>query len=108
MYDTAVLTNLQYYAKQNPDQFLGAISKLIEIEAQRGHTFERETVKSLEQGCMTTLVAMLDPSIEPESGAFLEDGNVSLVQLPDYAKGVNNEEALWSLSENLVGQRFEL
>ena len=59
--------------------------------------------KTLQQGCSTTLVAALDPSIP--SGAYLEDCNTAEPE----AHATDKEKArqLWVLSEKLVGQKFE-
>lgn len=66
-----------------------------------------EAPKTLQEGCATTLVAALDPTILGQSGVFLQDGVVSEV-VQDHAKGRENENKLWALSEKLVGGRFEL
>jgi hypothetical protein len=59
--------------------------------------------KTLQQGCSTTLVAALDPSIP--SGSYLEDCNVA--QAEAYAMDQERAEQLWALSEKLVGQKFD-
>jgi len=66
-----------------------------------------EAPKTLQEGCATTLVAALDPTITGQSGMFLQDGVVSEV-VQDHAKGEENESKLWILSEKLVGEKFEL
>jgi len=61
----------------------------------------------MQQGCSTTLVAALDPSIEGDSGAYLDDGDVAVNAPPDYLAVPENEERLWKLSEELVGEKFD-
>ncbi|KZV90157.1 NAD(P)-binding protein [Exidia glandulosa HHB12029] len=58
--------------------------------------------KSLAQGCSTSLVAALDPSVP--NGAYLFDCQVETPK----AEGLDKEKAekLWKLSEKLVGQQF--
>jgi hypothetical protein len=63
--------------------------------------------KTMQQGCSTTLVAALDPSIEGDSGAYLDDGDVAVNAPPDYLAVPENEERLWKLSEELVGEKFD-
>ena len=59
--------------------------------------------KTLEQGCSTTLVAALDPTLQ--SGCYLED---CIVAEPEfYAKDQEKAALLWALSEELVGQSFK-
>jgi len=50
------------------------------------------------------LIAALDPSIEDQSGAYLEDGDIAKPE--DYAVDREKAEKLWHLSERLVGQKF--
>ncbi|EJD43239.1 retinol dehydrogenase [Auricularia subglabra TFB-10046 SS5] len=59
--------------------------------------------KTLAQGCSTTLVAALDPSIP--NGAYLFDCRVAEPK----KEGLDTERAekLWVLSEKLVGQKFD-
>ncbi|PMD36474.1 NAD(P)-binding protein [Hyaloscypha variabilis F] len=66
-----------------------------------------EEPKTLQQGCSTSLVAALDPSIEESTGGLLQDCAVRPVG-KDHAQGRENIEKLWALSEKLVGQTFDL
>ena len=59
--------------------------------------------KTTEQGCSTTLVAALDPSIT--SGSYLDDCNVAEPEA--YATDREKAQQLWALSEKLVGQKFD-
>ena len=63
--------------------------------------------KTLSQGAATVLVAALDPSIEKESGGFLDDCKIRPVE-EGFAKGVENEDKLWRLSEKLSGEKWDL
>ncbi|KAH9204291.1 hypothetical protein DL95DRAFT_529323 [Leptodontidium sp. 2 PMI_412] len=63
--------------------------------------------KTLQEGCSTALVAALDPSIEGQSGGFLEDCVVRPIE-QKYATAQENIEKLWTLSEKLVGQKFSV
>jgi NAD(P)-dependent dehydrogenase (short-subunit alcohol dehydrogenase family) len=63
--------------------------------------------KTQSQGSATTLVAALDPAIEERSGAYLVDCKVDHEDpWAEYAKGQENAERLWGLSEELVGEKF--
>lgn len=65
--------------------------------------FSLDEPKTVEQGCSTTLVAALDPTIP--SGSYLED---CVIAEPEaYAKDQQKARLLWALSERLVGQKFE-
>lgn len=82
-----------------------AIARAKAQAEKEGKVFAPEPDKSLQQGCATTLVAALDPSIEPENGAYLWNGNVREEQ-PFTAE--DDQDRLWALSEKLIGEKFEL
>jgi hypothetical protein len=82
-----------------------AIARAKAQAEKQGKAFVLEPDKSLQQGCATTLVAALDPSIEPVNGAYLWNGNVREEQ-PFTA--VEDQDKLWALSEKLIGEKFEL
>lgn len=71
-----------------------------------GKPFEMNEPKSVQQGVSTCLRALLDPDLEGESGAFLEDCQVKDVY--EYAKDKGSEERLWELSEELTGQKLDV
>ncbi|KAJ5890931.1 uncharacterized protein N7473_007159 [Penicillium subrubescens] len=60
--------------------------------------------KNIEQGCATTLAAVLDPALDDQSGSFLNDCNPEKVL--DYASDASNADKLWTLSEKIVGEIF--
>ena len=71
-----------------------------------GKPFEMNPPKSIQRGVSTCLRALLDPDLEGDSGAYLEDCQVKDVY--EYAKDKGNEERMWELSERLTGQKLEL
>lgn len=83
----------------------GAIAKAKAAAEKAGQKFEMPVDKTLQEGCSTTLVAALDPTIEPQTGAYLWDCNVREEQ-PWTAE--EDQEKLWELSEKLIGEKFEL
>ncbi|KAL7622060.1 hypothetical protein AAE478_007561 [Parahypoxylon ruwenzoriense] len=62
--------------------------------------------KTLSQGTSPLLAAALDPALEEKSGVFIEDSQIG--QALDYAVSPENATKLWSLSEKLVGEKFNL
>jgi hypothetical protein len=82
------------------------IGRAREAEEKEGREWKRDSQKSLQQGCATSLVAALDPEIEGRNGSYLVDGAVAKFGPPQWAESVENQERLWALSEELVGQRF--
>ncbi|EXJ82759.1 hypothetical protein A1O3_06574 [Capronia epimyces CBS 606.96] len=72
----------------------------------RPFPFADDPAKPIEQGITTTLVAALDPSIEAQSGSYLADAHI---QDPyEYASSKENADRLWKLSEELVGEKFDI
>lgn len=65
--------------------------------------------KTLQQGCATTLRAALDPDLDPAEGVFLHDCQVTtdITVVAPWALDEQGAEKLWTLSEELVGERFE-
>ena len=71
-----------------------------------GKPFSVGPMKTVQAGISTCLRALLDPELASDSGSYLEDCNVKDVY--DYAKGEENEDRLWSLSEQLTGDLFDV
>ncbi len=66
--------------------------------------------KTLEQGSSTTFVAALDPQLPTPTatgGKFYLD-DCQLTSARHWARGFENAERLWTLSEDLIGERFVL
>ncbi|KAJ7062114.1 hypothetical protein C8F01DRAFT_1251929 [Mycena amicta] len=63
--------------------------------------------KTLPQGAATTLVAAFDPRLDDTPGAYLVDGVVAPEQVAAYAADPDNAEKLWTLTEEILGERFE-
>jgi NAD(P)-dependent dehydrogenase (short-subunit alcohol dehydrogenase family) len=63
-------------------------------------------MKTLDECAATHVVAAFDPRIDAYNGAYLENGNLS-DDLQPTVKGEGDAEKLWTLSEKLVGQKFE-
>jgi len=98
-----VVTESNLSAHLTPEMW-GVVMKALEASTG-GDPTKMEAPKTLQEGCATSLVAALDPSIAEHSGAFLQDCAVRPV-LQEYAKGTENIDKLWQLSEELVGEKF--
>ncbi|TVY36418.1 Short-chain dehydrogenase-like protein [Lachnellula subtilissima] len=88
-----------------PESWQSALT--IANETSGGKEIKMEEPKTLQQGASTALVAALDPSIAEFSGGFLQDCVLRPVEQA-YAKGKENADKLWALSEKLVGEKFDL
>ncbi|GME33129.1 Short-chain dehydrogenase/reductase SDR [Neofusicoccum parvum] len=62
-------------------------------------------IKNLDQGGATTLVAALDPALnDTKNGIYLSD--CQFLAAEPYAIDETNADKLWTLTEELVGQKF--
>lgn len=67
-------------------------------------------LKALQQGCATTLKAALDSALEKEDGVFLSDCQLTTDPelVAPWALDEGDAERLWGLSEELVGEKFDV
>lgn len=63
-------------------------------------------VKTDSQGSASALVAALDPDMAGSSGAYVD--NCAVGNPEAYAVDADNAEKLWTYSEGVVGQKFDL
>lgn len=62
--------------------------------------------KTATQGCSSMLAAALDPELAAHSGSYIQNCQVGTPR--EYALDGENAKKLWSMSEDLVGQKFDL
>ncbi|KAF7317314.1 Short-chain dehydrogenase/reductase family protein [Mycena chlorophos] len=63
--------------------------------------------KTIEQGAATTIAAAFDPRIENTPGAYLDDSNVATDKVVAHSLDPAAASALWTATEELVGEKFE-
>lgn len=80
-------------------------NKAIEDAKKDSVAFVVPQRKDLQQGCATQLRAALDPSLDSDSGGYLDDCQVKTLQVHKDAEEYMDEA--WELSEKLVGEKFE-
>jgi hypothetical protein len=91
----------------NEDILEDGLARAAAAEKALGREWQRDPQKTLQQGCSTTLIAALDPSIEKDNGAYLNNGDIAVHPPPEYLSLPENEVKLWKLSEELVGEKFD-
>lgn len=101
----AISSGLQVYAFASGKSRDELIAEAKAAAVRDGRTLVVDPLKTLQQGSATIVVAALDPSIEPESGAYLRDGDVYSEQS---FTSEEDQEKLWSLSERLTGGKFDV
>jgi NAD(P)-dependent dehydrogenase (short-subunit alcohol dehydrogenase family) len=62
--------------------------------------------KSLQEGCATQLRAALDPSLDAESGSYLDDCQIANYQLLEGAKPAAGK--VWGILEQMTSTKFDL
>lgn len=98
-------TNLAAHISNFEDEF-DAIQRAAIKNTGRHFPIDQDPPKSIEQGVSTTLIAALDPRIESQSGSYLADAHIEPAY--EYASDKGNAERLWTLSEKLVGEKFDI
>jgi NAD(P)-dependent dehydrogenase (short-subunit alcohol dehydrogenase family) len=63
--------------------------------------------KTLSQGCATHVVAAFDPTISGYNGSYLEDCTIFKTLQP-WVQDPEDAKKLWTFSEELVGEKFDL
>ncbi|KAH8799130.1 hypothetical protein F5884DRAFT_825379 [Xylogone sp. PMI_703] len=99
----SIPSGLQVHAFSSGKSREELIAEAKAAAARDGRTFVVDPLKTLQQGAATIVVAALDPSIEPQSGAYLRDGDVYSDQA---FTSEEDQEKLWALSEELTGKKF--
>nr|GAT56414.1 short-chain dehydrogenase/reductase family protein [Mycena chlorophos] len=64
--------------------------------------------KTLSQGASTTVIAAFDPSLDAKAGAYLVDGNPAPERVAAHAADSASAEKLWTLTEEIIGEKWEL
>ncbi|KAH0498791.1 hypothetical protein TgHK011_006028 [Trichoderma gracile] len=68
----------------------------------------RKSADRASEGASTLITAMVDPTIEDASGAFLSRNAVADEQLTSWILNRDNWVKLWELSEKLIGEPFAI
>ncbi|KAK6957616.1 hypothetical protein Daesc_000403 [Daldinia eschscholtzii] len=109
----SIQTNLQHYVKQMDSAHLAKIMDEA-VKKVMGRTLAEQRAadpyKTLQQGCGTTLRAALDPDLVKEEGVFLQNTNLTTDpnEVKEWATDPELAEKLWKLSEDLVGEKFDI
>ncbi|RDX44010.1 dehydrogenase [Lentinus brumalis] len=94
-----IMTNLGRSATQEDFEALQALDS----------GFGEFKFRNLSQGTATHVVAAFDPKLDEHNGAYLQDCQPAPDEdLKPHAVDKNSAARLWKLSEELVGQRFDV
>ncbi|KAJ6517547.1 NAD-P-binding protein [Mycena vitilis] len=96
-----ISTNLT--SKEDNKADLVAIGALKPDGTPSSEIFEWKTIP---QGAATTVAAAFDTRLEDKAGAFLVDACVANDQVAPHSSSLENAAKLWSISEEVVGEKF--
>ncbi|KAI0489699.1 putative retinol dehydrogenase 12 [Xylaria cf. heliscus] len=108
----SVATNLQVYTKALGDKAIeiydDAAWKINGISMAQ--TRIRDPTKTLQQGSASLIRAAIDPNLVKEEGVFIDDANLKTdpKDIKPWAIDPESAEKLWKLSEELVGEKFDI
>ncbi|TGJ84151.1 hypothetical protein E0Z10_g4595 [Xylaria hypoxylon] len=108
----SVATNLQTYLVALGDK----ATEVLDEAAYKVHgisiaeTRAREPAKTLQQGSASLIRAAIDPDLVKEEGIFIDDANLTTDPevIKSWATDPKLAEKLWGLSEELVGEKFDI
>ncbi|KAL3420042.1 short-chain dehydrogenase reductase family [Phlyctema vagabunda] len=98
-------TNLTVHLSVAPEQYTTVMEKWAAIGKP---PMGADQSKSLQAGCSTTLRAALDPTLLEQDDIYLHDCQVTTdpVEVSGFALDKESAKKLWTLSEDMVGERF--
>ncbi|KAI0815949.1 NAD(P)-binding protein [Xylaria sp. FL0064] len=108
----SVGTNLQSYVAALGDRAM----ELFEDASQKingcsiAETRARDPAKTLQQGSASLIRAAIDPNLVNEEGVFLNNANLTTdpTDVRPWATDPELAEKCWALSEQLVGEKFDI
>ncbi|KAF7351427.1 hypothetical protein MSAN_01574700 [Mycena sanguinolenta] len=62
--------------------------------------------KTIEQGAATTVAAAFDPHISNKPGSFLDNSQIANGAVAAHSSDPANAEKLWTLTEEIIGEKF--
>ncbi|KAJ7644664.1 hypothetical protein FB45DRAFT_1116331 [Roridomyces roridus] len=96
----AIDTNILYYPQSiEPMKALGMLDS-------EGRPNKSITWKTMGQGAATTVVAAFDPSLNDKPGTYLDDCAPANDIVGKESKDMDNATRLWTMSEEIVGEKF--
>ncbi|KAI0432591.1 putative retinol dehydrogenase 12 [Xylaria sp. FL1042] len=107
-----VTTNLQVYVKALGDRAM----ELLDDAAWKvngisiAETRARDPAKTLQQGSASLIRAAIDPNLVNEEGIFIDNANLTTdpKDIKSWATDPELAKKCWSLSEQLVGEKFDI
>ncbi|KAI2620059.1 NAD(P)-binding protein [Hypoxylon sp. NC1633] len=108
----SISTNLQVHLNSGEQDKVTAMIDEVARKVYGGKSIDEirlsDPVKTLQQGCGTTIRAALDPTLVREEGVFLMDTHITTDpnMVKPWATDAELAEKLWALSEQLVGEKF--
>ncbi|KAJ7659063.1 NAD-P-binding protein [Mycena polygramma] len=97
----AIFTNITQ-KEQNKDDLIA----LGALKPDGTPSSEKVEWKTIPQGAATTVAAAFDTRLQDKAGAYLVDGCLANEQVAPHSSNPENAAKLWSISEEVVGEKF--
>jgi NAD(P)-dependent dehydrogenase (short-subunit alcohol dehydrogenase family) len=108
----SVSTNLSKHVQALGDKMMEAFDEAAwKVNGiSMAETRVREPVKTLQQGSASLIRAAIDPNLVKEEGIYMDDANLITdpKQIKSWATDPELAEKCWKLSEELVGEKFDI
>ncbi|KAI1430168.1 putative retinol dehydrogenase 12 [Xylaria sp. FL1777] len=108
----SVATNLQTHVKALGDKGIEVLDDAAQkiVGSSIAEMRAREPPKTLQQGSASLIRAAIDPNLVNEEGIFIDDANLTTdpKDIKPWATDPELAEKCWSLSEELVGEKFDI
>ncbi|KAI1211039.1 NAD(P)-binding protein [Annulohypoxylon truncatum] len=109
----SVQTNLQSHVMKLAPEELATMMDEVSMRVMGmplAETRRQSPWLTLQQGCATTLRAALDPDLVKQEGVYLQDCELTTDTklVKEWATDPELAEKLWTLSEELVGEKFDI
>jgi NAD(P)-dependent dehydrogenase (short-subunit alcohol dehydrogenase family) len=107
----SVSTNLQDYSKALGDRMMEVYDDAaFKINGMSIADSRAQGTKTLQQGSASLIRAAIDPDLVNEEGIFIDDANLITDHklIKSWATDPGLAEKCWKLSEELVGEKFDI
>ncbi|KAJ6473982.1 NAD-P-binding protein [Mycena vitilis] len=96
-----IFTNIVQKEANKDDLVLGGV-----LKPDGTPSTEKFQWKTIPEGAATTVAAAFDPRLEDKPGAYLVDAVLANDQIAPHSSNPENAAKLWTISEEVVGEKF--
>nr|GAT51494.1 short-chain dehydrogenase/reductase family protein [Mycena chlorophos] len=101
-----IFTNVFMRMKET-NSFPAEMSTIGIVNEQGDPVSDKFPWKSIEEGAASTVAAAFDPRLDATPGAYIDDCNVAMEEIAPHTADPSKAARLWSLTEEMIGEKFE-